>query len=280
MWEVFGYLRASYEYSEIENFVWLSLKLKEKWEKKSCVFIFKLFSVVCLVKELEGYFKKCVLNYSHSRTEYKYNPKGKKAINIRSLACVAGACKEWAQEKTGAREGDTRGERKRLHGRPPKIVSRPLSNYLAAVAWSVTSLTPCVSPSRAPVPSFARYFQAPATQAIRSQGSQLYQRDFFPKLEVRWNLQGKIMIFESKFAKRKGSNERGKIRALRWAYMVDNWLTMACKLVVIKAIGKLGTTSGRSYLYIEELQRGLTTLSYEWWNEIYETWAWVLIAWL
>ena len=38
------------------------------------------------------------------------------------------------QEKTGAREGDTRGERKRLHGRPPKIVSRPLSNYLAAVA--------------------------------------------------------------------------------------------------------------------------------------------------
>ena len=243
MWEVFGYLRASYEYSEIENFVWLSLKLKEKWEKKSCVFIFKLFSVVCLVKELDGYFKKCVLNYSHSRTEYKYDPKGKKAINIRSLACVAGACKEWAQEKTGAREG-------------------------------------CVSPSRALVPSFARYFQAPATQAIRSQGSQLYQRDFFPKLEVRWNLQGKIMIFESKFAKRKGSNERGKIRALRWAYMVDNWLTMACKLVVIKAIGKLGTTSGRSYLYMEELQRGLTTLSYEWWNEIYETWAWVLIAWL
>ena len=196
MWEVFGYLRASYEYSEIENFVWLSFKLKEKWEKKSCVFIFKLFSVVCLVKELDGYFKKCVLNYSHSRTEYKYNPKGKKAINI------------------------------------------------------------------------------------RSQGSQLYQRDFFPKLEVRWNLPGKIMIFESKFAKRKDSNERGKIRALRWAYMVDNWLTMACKLVVIKAIGKLGTTSGRSYLYIEDLQRGLTTLSYEWWNEIYETWAWVLIAWL
>ena len=28
------------------------------------------------------------------------------------------------------------------------------------------SLTPCVSPSRAPVLSFARYFQAPATQAI------------------------------------------------------------------------------------------------------------------
>lgn len=80
-------------------------KEKEKLEKKSCVFIFKLFSVVCLVKELDGYFKKCVSNYSHSRTEYKYNPKGKKAINI------------------------------------------------------------------------------------RSQGSQLYQRDFFPKLKVRWNLQ-------------------------------------------------------------------------------------------
>ena len=28
-----------------------------------------------------------------------------------------------------------------------------------------SSLTPCVSPSRAPVLSFARYFQAPATQA-------------------------------------------------------------------------------------------------------------------
>ena len=36
--------------------------------------------------------------------------------------------------KNGARERDTRGKRERLHGRPPKIVSRPLSNYLAAVA--------------------------------------------------------------------------------------------------------------------------------------------------
>ena len=31
---------------------------------------------------------------------------------------------------------------------------------------SCRSLTPCVPPSRAPVLSFARYFQAPATQAI------------------------------------------------------------------------------------------------------------------
>ena len=59
-------------------------KEKEELVKKSCVFIFKLFSVVCLVKELDGYFKKCFSNYSHSRTEYKYNPKGKKAINIKS----------------------------------------------------------------------------------------------------------------------------------------------------------------------------------------------------
>ena len=36
--------------------------------------------------------------------------------------------------KNGARERDTRGKGERLHGRPPKIVSRPLSNYLAAVA--------------------------------------------------------------------------------------------------------------------------------------------------
>ena len=53
------------------------------------------------------------------------------------LACVAGAWKQWAQEKTGAREGDTRRKR----------------------------LTPRVSPSGAPVLSFAHYFQAPATQA-------------------------------------------------------------------------------------------------------------------
>ena len=51
-----------------------------------------------------------------------------------TLACVAGTWKWWAQEKTGAREGDTRRERERLHGGPPKIVFRPLSNYLATVA--------------------------------------------------------------------------------------------------------------------------------------------------
>ena len=56
-----------------------------------------------------------------------------------TLACVAGTWKWWAQEKTGAREGDTRRERERLHGRPPKIVFRPLSNYLATVAWAVKS---------------------------------------------------------------------------------------------------------------------------------------------
>ena len=47
------------------------------------------------------------------------------------IACVAGAWKQWAKERTGAREGDTRG----------------------------------VSPSRAPVFSCAHYFQAPSTQA-------------------------------------------------------------------------------------------------------------------
>ena len=29
-------------------------------------------------------------------------------IDLRSIACVAGAWKQWAQEKPGAREGDTR----------------------------------------------------------------------------------------------------------------------------------------------------------------------------
>ena len=55
-------------------------------------------------------------------------------LNRSVVAYVAGAWKQWAQEKTGAREGDT--------------------------------LTPRVSPSRAPVLSFAHYFQAPATQAM------------------------------------------------------------------------------------------------------------------
>ena len=41
------------------------------------------------------------------------------------------------KERTGAREGDTQGERERLPERPMKIVSRPLSNYPKAAAWSV-----------------------------------------------------------------------------------------------------------------------------------------------
>ena len=49
-------------------------------------------------------------------------------LNRSVVAYVAGAWRQWAQEKTGAREGDT--------------------------------------PSRAPVLSFAHYFQAPATQAM------------------------------------------------------------------------------------------------------------------
>ena len=53
----------------------------------------------------------------------------------RILACVAGAWKLWAKERTGAREGDT----------------------------------PRVSPSRAPVFSCAHHFQEPATQASRIQ---------------------------------------------------------------------------------------------------------------
>ena len=41
------------------------------------------------------------------------------------LACKAGAWRLWAQERTGAREGDTRGERERLPERSMKIVSSP-----------------------------------------------------------------------------------------------------------------------------------------------------------
>ena len=82
-----------------------------------------------------------------------------------TLACVAGAWKWWAQEKTGARkwwaqektgvrEEDTRGERERL--------------------WS---LTLGVSPSRAPVLSFAYNFQAPATQARLTLSGQIVRSD-------------------------------------------------------------------------------------------------------
>ena len=40
------------------------------------------------------------------------------------IACVAGAWKQWAKERTGMREGDTQGVRERLHGRPlPSRVS-------------------------------------------------------------------------------------------------------------------------------------------------------------
>ena len=51
---------------------------------------------------------------------------------VLALACVAGTWKEWAKERTGAHEGDTRG----------------------------------VSPSRAPVFSCAHYLRAPVTQAM------------------------------------------------------------------------------------------------------------------
>ena len=86
----------------------------------------------------------CLLQSSlHGLTNYRVpplpTPPAPMSFFPATLACVAGAWKWWEQEKTGVREGDTRGERKRLHGRPPKIVSRPLSNYLAAVAWSVKS---------------------------------------------------------------------------------------------------------------------------------------------
>ena len=42
------------------------------------------------------------------------------------LACEAGAWRLWAKERTGAREGDTRGEREHLLERSMKIVSSPL----------------------------------------------------------------------------------------------------------------------------------------------------------
>ena len=62
-------------------------------------------------------------------------------VDVQELVCVAGAWKERRKERTGAREGDTQGERE------------PLS--------------PRVSPSRAPLFSCAHYFQAPATQAVQ-----------------------------------------------------------------------------------------------------------------
>ena len=52
------------------------------------------------------------------------------------LACVAGAWKLWAKERTGAREGDTPRVRERQHGRPPKIVStRTLWVRIFPIGW-------------------------------------------------------------------------------------------------------------------------------------------------
>ena len=57
---------------------------------------------------------------------------------------------------------------------PEQRASRPIGNICTHRVWVETifgglpcrrSLTPCVSPSRVPILSFARYFQAPAMQA-------------------------------------------------------------------------------------------------------------------
>lgn len=61
-------------------------KEKEKLDKNHVFLFLSYFLSFVSSKNLDGYFKKCVSNYSHSRTEYKYNPKGKRAINIRSQA--------------------------------------------------------------------------------------------------------------------------------------------------------------------------------------------------
>ena len=53
-----------------------------------------------------------------------YKPgKSSLGMNIPQIACVAGAWKYWAQERTGGREGDTWGKKEYLPGRPTKIVS-------------------------------------------------------------------------------------------------------------------------------------------------------------
>ena len=73
----------------------------------------------------------------------------------------------WTQEKTvrRARRRHARGEGAPAKKAPENRFPPPLfSNYLAAVAWSVKSLCrrslpPRVSPSRAPVFSWAHYFQ-------------------------------------------------------------------------------------------------------------------------
>ena len=79
--------------------------------------------------------------------------------------------KKWAQEKTRAREGDTQGERERLHGRLPKIVSSRTLSPLACL------------------PRARLYFLAAATQATHEKTRQLFMDHSLPRSWGRkWNL--------------------------------------------------------------------------------------------
>ena len=77
------------------------------------------------------------------------------------LACVTGAWNQWAQERTGAREGDVRG---------------------------VRELSPRVSPSCASVFSCAHFFEAPSTQAIDHPSQVSICLLTVPKLSVDMNV--------------------------------------------------------------------------------------------
>ena len=104
----------------VKQKVWNEAENRERdWEKVS----FSLRACETLTRALDSY----AALYRYLNWFWEKN----------RLFCSVALASIGVKERTGAREGDTQGERERLPERPMKIVSRPLSNYLKAAAWSV-----------------------------------------------------------------------------------------------------------------------------------------------
>ena len=57
-------------------------------------------------------------------------------IDLPSIACVAGAWKQWAQEKPGAREGDTRVSLARARSLSKRVLRRLYQVFLTGIVLS------------------------------------------------------------------------------------------------------------------------------------------------
>ena len=99
----FVFSRVIYQFLNLSFLLWLRLRGSSSHQKLLSFYVF------CRV------------------SEFFFFPRAAGIFGVGwELACEAGAWRLWAQERTGAREGDTRGERERLPERSMKIVSSPL----------------------------------------------------------------------------------------------------------------------------------------------------------